>query len=90
MQDRFVTAVEQFATRRAIPVVRFEPGQDKDAITAAHRPKVTAREPVVPLRIAQEKVRSFKAPKQTVPGVYVRFEFSRPVGRSQAVLLLCA
>ena len=87
MHDRFVTAVEQFATRRAIPVVRFEPGQDKDAITAAHRPKVTAREPVVPLRIAQEKVRSFKAPKQTVPGVYVpKYPIIRSTAREQPIV----
>jgi len=29
MHDRFVTAVEQFVTRHAIPVVHFEPGRDK-------------------------------------------------------------
>src|SRR5262249_23211159 len=44
MHDRFVTAVEQFATRRAIPVVQFAPGQDKDAIAATYRAKFTARE----------------------------------------------
>jgi len=77
MHDRFVTAVEQFVARRAIPVVQFQPGQDKDAIAAAHRAKFTAREGVVLLGIAQEKVRSFKASKQTGPGVKVRVEFSR-------------
>src|SRR5262245_42049070 len=77
MHDRFVTAVEQFVTRRSIPVAQFESGQDKDAIAAAHRAKFTAREGVVLLGIAQEKVRSFKALKQTGPGVKVRFEFSR-------------
>src|SRR5439155_1211101 len=29
MHDRFVTAVEQFVTRHAVPVVHFEAGQDK-------------------------------------------------------------
>ena len=37
MHDRFVTAVEEFVTRHAIPVVHFETGQDKDAIATAHR-----------------------------------------------------
>src|SRR5215468_4050570 len=37
MHDRFVTAVEAFVARHAIPVVHFEPGQDKDAIATTHR-----------------------------------------------------
>jgi len=77
MHDRFVTAVEQFVTRHAIPVVHFEPGQDKDAIATAHRAHFTAREGVVMVGIAQEKMRAFKAHKQAGPGVKVRFEFSR-------------
>jgi hypothetical protein len=77
MHDRFVTAVEQFVTRHAIPVVHFEPGQDKDAIATAHRAHFTAREGVVMLGIAQEKMRAFKAHKQAGPGVKVCFEFSR-------------
>src|SRR5207245_8331138 len=77
MHDRFVTAVDQFVARHAIPVVHFEAGQDKDAIATAHRAVFTAREGVVMLGIAQEKMRAFKAHKQTGPGVKVRFEFSR-------------
>ena len=77
MHDRFVTAVEQFVTRHAIPVVHFESGQDKDAIATAHRARFAAREGVVMLGIAQEKMRAFKAHKQAGPGVKVRFEFSR-------------
>ena len=77
MHDRFVTAVEQFVTRHAIPVVHFEPGQDKDAIATAHRAHFTAREGVVLLGIAQEKMRAFKAHKHAGPGVKVCFEFSR-------------
>jgi len=77
MHDRFVTAVEQFVTRHAVPVVHFEAGQDKDAIATAHRTRFTAREGVVMLGIAQEKMRAFKAHKQSGPGVKVRFEFSR-------------
>jgi hypothetical protein len=60
MHDRFVTAVDQFVTRDAIPVVHFESGQDKDAIATAHRARFTAREGLVMLGIAQEKMRAFK------------------------------
>jgi len=77
MHDRFVTAVEQFATQQGIPVVHFEPGQDKDAIATAHRARFRGREGVVMLGIAQEKMRAFKAQKHAGPGVKVRFEFSR-------------
>src|SRR5262249_41154259 len=77
MHDRFVTAVERFVSRHAIPVVHFDPGQDKDAIATAHRAHFTAREGVVMLGIAQEKMRAFKAHKQLGPGVKVRFEVSR-------------
>ena len=84
MHDRFVTAVEQFVARQAIPVVHFEPGQDKDAIATAHRAQFIAREGVVLLGIAQEKMRAFKAHKHAGPGVTVRFEFSRqPVAVNQ-------
>jgi hypothetical protein len=77
MHDRFVTAVEHFVACQAIPVVRFEPGQDKDAIANAHRARFTAREGVVLLGIAQEKMRAFKAHKRTGPGTKVTFDFSR-------------
>ncbi len=77
MHDRFVTAVEQCVTPDATPVVHFESGQDKDAIATAHRTRFAAREGIVMLGIAQEKMRAFKAHKQTGPGVKVRFEFSR-------------
>ena len=54
MHDPFVAAVEQFAQRRAIPVVHFEAGQDKDAIAHEHRAQFLAGEGVVLLGIAQE------------------------------------
>jgi hypothetical protein len=77
IHDRFVTAVEQFAARHAIPVVEFESGQDKDAIANAHRARFVGHEGVVLVGTAQEKVRSFKAHKHVGPGVKVHFEFSR-------------
>jgi hypothetical protein len=77
MHDRFVAAVNHFVERHAIPVVKFEAGQDKDAIANTHRARFTAREGVVMLGIAQEKMRAFKAHKRTGPGVKVSFDFSR-------------
>lgn len=77
MHDRFVTSVEHFAARHAIPVVKFESGQDKDAIANAHRARFTAREGVVLLGIAQEKMRAFKALKRRTAQGSVTFDFSR-------------
>jgi hypothetical protein len=77
MHDRFTTAVEQFVTHHAIPVVHFEAGQDKDAIATAHRTRCPAREGVVMLGVAQEKMRAFKAHKRAGPGTKVTFDFSR-------------
>jgi hypothetical protein len=77
MHDRFGTAVEHFVARHAIPFVKFETGQDKDTIATAHRARFTAREGVVMLGVAQEKMRAFKAHKRTGPGTKVTFDFSR-------------
>jgi hypothetical protein len=77
LHDRFVTAVEHFAARHAIPVVKFEAGQDKDAIANAHRARFMAREGVVLLGIAQEKMRAFKAHKRRTAQGSVAFDFSR-------------
>jgi hypothetical protein len=77
MHDRFVTAVEQLVARYSIPVVHFESGHDKDAIANAHRARFTAREGIVMLGVAQEKMRAFKAHKRSGPGRKVSFDFSR-------------
>jgi hypothetical protein len=75
LHDRFVTAVERFVAAHAIPVVHFESGQRKDDIVAEYRTRFTAREGVVVLGIAQEKMRSFRAHQR--PGPAVSFDFSR-------------
>jgi hypothetical protein len=77
MHDRFVAAVTAFVARHAIPVVKFESGQDKDAIANAHRARFTKREGVVLLGVAQEKQRSFKGQKRRGPQGGVTFDFSR-------------
>jgi hypothetical protein len=77
IHDRFVAAVTAFVERHAIPVVKFESGQDKDAIANAHRARFTRPEGVVLLGVAQEKQRSFKAHKRRGPQGGVTFDFSR-------------
>jgi hypothetical protein len=77
MHDGFVAAVNHFAERHAIPVVKFESGQNKDAIANAHRARFTSREGVVLLGIAQEKMRAFKAHKRCGPQGGVTFDFAR-------------
>jgi hypothetical protein len=77
LHDRFVTAVERFVAAHRVPVVHFESGQRKDDIVAKYRARFTAREGVVVLGIAQEKMRSFKAHKRSGPGTKVSFDFSR-------------
>jgi hypothetical protein len=77
MHDRFIAAVETFASRHAIPVVPFEPGQRKDDVVSDYRARFTRREGVVVLGIAQEKMRAFKAHKRRTPTGSVTFDFSR-------------
>jgi hypothetical protein len=75
--DRFVAAVEQFAQRHRVPLVAFERGESKDAFLAPYRARFTAREGVVLIGVAQEKMRSFKAHKRPGPGHTPVFDFSR-------------
>ena len=77
MHDRFVRAVERYASDHAVSVVRFAPGERKDAIATTHRVRFPAEEGVVLLGIAQEKQRPFKAHKRAGPGTKVTFDFSR-------------
>ena len=75
LHDRFVTAVDRFVATHHVPVVHFERGQRKDDVVAAYRARFTAREGVVVLGVAQEKMRSSKA--HTRLGPAVSFDFSR-------------
>jgi hypothetical protein len=77
MHDRFVAAVHAFVERHRIPVVKFEVGQNKDAIANAHRARFSGREGIVLLGVAQEKQRAFKAHKRRGPQGGVTFDFSR-------------
>ena len=76
MTQDFNAAVEQYAERHQIPIVRFLAGQRKDDLAAAYRRKFTATEGVVFIGVAQEKQSGFKARKE-LTGKRVRFQFSR-------------
>jgi hypothetical protein len=75
--DRFVADVQQFADQRQIPFVSFDRGESKDAFVAPYRTRFTAREGVVLIGVAQEKMRSFKAQKRPGRGHTPVFDFSR-------------
>jgi hypothetical protein len=77
IHDRFLTAVEAFASQHRIPTVQFKPGQRKDDIVAEYRARFTHREGVVVLGTAQEKMRAFKAHKRRTATGSVTFDFSR-------------
>jgi len=75
--DRFVAAVEKFASDHHVPLVTFERGESKDEFVAPYRIRFTAREGVVLIGVAQEKMRSFKAHKRQGHGNTPVFDFSR-------------
>jgi hypothetical protein len=75
--DHFIAAVHAFAERHRIPVVSFERGESKDTRVAKYRARFTAREGVVIVGVAQEKMRSFKAQKRQGRGHTPVFDFSR-------------
>jgi hypothetical protein len=77
LHDRFLNAVDEFIVRHDIPKVEFEAGQDKDAIVAGYRARVRAREGVVIVGVAPEKMRPFKAHKRLGLATAVTFDFSR-------------
>jgi len=77
MHDRFVQATQAYAIDHAVPLIAFEPRQDKDALVATYRAKFRGTEGVVIIGVAQEKARAFKAHKRCGPQGGVTFDFSR-------------
>ncbi|HYU80547.1 MAG TPA: hypothetical protein VEK56_16270 [Vicinamibacterales bacterium] len=75
--DHFIAAVHTFAERHRIPLIPFERGESKDVRVATYRDRFTAREGVVIVGVAQEKMRSFKAHKRQGRGHTPVFDFSR-------------
>lgn len=74
--QNFVAQVEAFAKREGIPIVPFQKGERKDDVAARYRRKYTQAEGVVFIGVAQEKMRGWKARKET-QGKVVRFQFSQ-------------
>jgi hypothetical protein len=77
LHDRFIEAVDAFVKHRDIPFIHFESGQRKDDVVAPYRRGFHAREGVVLVGVAQEKMRAFKAAKRRGPQGGVTFDFSR-------------
>ncbi len=77
--DHFIAAVRAFAERHRTPIVPFERGGGKAALVAKYRDRFTAREGVVIIGVAQEKMRSFKAQKRQGRGHTPVFDFSQHV-----------
>ena len=77
LHDQFVKSVETFVEERGIPFIRFESGERKDDVVAPYRERFQAREGVVLVGVAQEKMRAFKATKRRGPQGGVTFDFSR-------------
>src|SRR5438874_378088 len=75
--DHFIACVHAYAERHRIPIVPFERGESKDPRVAKYRARFTAREGVVIVGVAQEKMRSFKAQKRQGRGHTPVFDFSR-------------
>src|SRR3954469_25051808 len=75
--DRLVAGIQQFADERHTPLVSFERGASKDECVAPYRTRFTAREGVVLIGVAQEKMRSFKAHARQGHGHTPVFDFSR-------------
>jgi hypothetical protein len=63
----FIRALEAFAAQEGVPLLTFAPGQDKDAVMAAHLARFIAPEGVVFIGKAQEKTRVFRTEKRRNP-----------------------
>ena len=74
--QNLVAQVEALAKREGIPMVHFEKGQRKDDVAARYRRKFAKAEGVVFIGVAQEKMKGWKARKET-QGKMVRFQFSQ-------------
>ena len=72
----FAAAVEAYAQKQQIPLVRFQKGQRKDDVAARYRRQSTISDGVVFIGVAQEQQTAFKARKE-LKGQRVRFQFSR-------------
>lgn len=77
LRERFVGGVRSFVREAAIPAVRFERRQRKDAVAAKYRRSFEGAEGVVLVGVAQERAHSFRGQKQVGPRGRVDFSFHR-------------
>lgn len=77
IRERFTRQIKRFAEASGIPIVKFQRGERKDDIAAAHRRRFSCSEGVVFIGVAQEKEWSFRGQKIQRPGGGVDFEFPR-------------
>ena len=75
--DRFVAAVQAFAATQHLEVVPFNAARARTNGWRKDRAQFTAHEGVVFTGVAQEKMRSFKAPRRQGHGQTPVFDFSR-------------
>ena len=67
MTRSFVTALEDFAARHEIPLVRFFPGQRKDTVMAEQLRHFAGEEGVVFIGKAQENTKVFRTERRRSP-----------------------
>jgi hypothetical protein len=61
LTDDFVRKIDRFAKMNAIPVVRFDKGDCKEAIAHKKLEAFEGEEGVVMIGVAQEKISSFRS-----------------------------
>jgi hypothetical protein len=67
MTRSFVARLEEFVARQRIPLVRFSPGQRKDAVMAEHLRRFNDKEGVLFVGKAQEKTAVFRTERRRSP-----------------------
>ena len=60
ISERFLRGINGFAADHDIPIISFEKGQRKEDVAAEYLANVSAREGVLFIGKAQEKVRTFR------------------------------
>lgn len=76
IHDRFVSGVEEYAQKHAVPLIQFDRHVRKDDVVNEYRARFKKDEGVVVIGVAQEKARSFKSRKRLTPTGSATFDFS--------------
>lgn len=77
LTERFVRAVQRFATEQGVPVVHFPRGQRTDDLVGVYRARGAVADGVVVIGGAQEKLRAFKAQQTVGASGGMQFRLSR-------------